>query len=173
MNPSRYSLKCLVSTEGSYYRPGGTMRTCVNCGSAINPDDVFCTNCGAELTPVGNQPSPERGFAETRREAARPGPAAAVMAPPRPYEERLRPPAPSAPTASTRSGETVEQRYARQTRNATVFIAIIVAIFTVLTVAGVIWTATNISRINSQLNGDNNLFSNTNCESQGGSNPNC
>ena len=152
------------------------MRTCVNCGSAITPDDVFCTNCGTELTPVGNQPSPERGFAETRREAASPRPTAAVMAPPRPYEELPRPSAPPAPparTASSRSGETVEQRYARQTRNATVFIAIIVGIFTVLTVAGVIWTATNISRVDSQLNGDNNLFSNSNCESQGGSNPNC
>ena len=95
------------------------------------------------------------------------------MTPPRPHEERPRPPTPSAPPVSIRSGETVEQRYARQTRNATVFIAIIVGIFTVLTVAGVIWTATNISRVDSQLNGDNNLFSNTNCESQGGSNPNC
>ena len=60
-----------------------------------------------------------------------------------------------------------------RSRNATVFIAVIVGIFTVLTVAGVIWTATNISRVDSQLNGDNNLFSNSNCESQGGSNPNC
>jgi hypothetical protein len=95
------------------------------------------------------------------------------MAPPRPYEELPRPSTPPARTASSRSGETVEQRYARQTRNATVFIAVIVGIFTVLTVAGVIWTATNISRVDSQLNGDNNLFSNSNCESQGGSNPNC
>lgn len=156
------------------------MRTCFNCGSAVALDDVFCPNCGAEQTPAANRMSPERGLAETRREAAAPrpaaaegptGPVSAVMAPPRPY-----PPAsavPAAPAASARSGETIEQRYARQTRNATVFIAVIVGIFTVLTVVGVIWTATNISRINSQLNGNNNLFGNTNCQSQGGSNPNC
>jgi len=75
-------------------------------------------------------------------------------------------------TASTRAGETIEQKYLRQTRTATVFIAIIVAIVTVIALVGVIWTVTNISNLNSQLNGNGGTNS-SNCESQGGTNPNC
>ena len=58
----------------------------------------------------------------------------------------------------------------RQTRNATVFIAVIVGIVTIIALVGIIWTATSISRLNSQLSGSN--VSNSTCESQGGSNPN-
>lgn len=75
-------------------------------------------------------------------------------------------------TASTRAGETVEQKYMRQTRNATVFIAIIVGIVTVISLVGIIWTATTISKLNSQLNGTNGLSS-SNCQSQGGTDPSC
>ena len=78
----------------------------------------------------------------------------------------------SAPlTTSNRADETVEQKYMRQTRNATVFIAVIVGIVTIIALVGIIWTATSISRLNSQLNGGN--VSNSTCESQGGTNPNC
>lgn len=57
-------------------------------------------------------------------------------------------PAPvSALNASTRTGETLEQRYLRQTRNATVFIAVIVGIVTVIVPVGVIWTATTVSEL--------------------------
>jgi hypothetical protein len=73
--------------------------------------------------------------------------------------------------ASSRAGETLEQKYLRQTRTATVFIAVIVGIFTALAVIGVIWSATTVARLNSQLNGINGITSN--CQSQGGTNPNC
>ena len=39
-----------------------------------------------------------------------------------------------------------------------------------IALVGVIWTATNIARLNSQLNGVNGL---SNCQSQGGTNPDC
>jgi cobalamin biosynthesis Mg chelatase CobN len=77
---------------------------------------------------------------------------------------------PALGTASTRGDETIEQKYLRQTRTATVFIAIIVGIVTVIALIGVIWTATTISKLNSQLNGVSNT---SDCESQGGTNPNC
>ena len=61
----------------------------------------------------------------------------------------------------------------RQTSSAAVFIAVIVGIVTVIALVGAIWTATAISKLNSQINGGNVLFNNSNCESQGGTNPNC
>jgi hypothetical protein len=60
----------------------------------------------------------------------------------------------------------------RHTRNATVFIAVIVGIFTTLVIIGTIWTVTTVSRLNSDLNGVN-LGSNSSCLSQGGTNPDC
>jgi hypothetical protein len=48
-----------------------------------------------------------------------------------------------------------------------------VGIATVIVLVGVIWSATTISKLNSQLNGSNDLFNNSNCESQGGTNPDC
>jgi hypothetical protein len=87
--------------------------------------------------------------------------------------------------ASTRSAmhtvpagaqETTELKYLRHTRNATVFIAVIVGIFTALAVIGVIWTAVNVARLNSEVNGVSNGINssfNSNCESQGGTNPDC
>lgn len=80
---------------------------------------------------------------------------------------------PAPGTASTRASETTEQKYLRQIRNATVFIAIIVGIVTVIALVGVIWTATTIGKMNSQLNGINGGSNSSNCESQGGTNPNC
>jgi cobalamin biosynthesis Mg chelatase CobN len=158
------------------------MRTCSTCGSKVELNDAFCPNCGTGVAPARNQVSPEPGassanaggFAQPATVTAGAGFEAAtqssVMAPPRPAQPP-RPPAP--PAASARAGETTEQRYLRQTRNATVFIAVIVGIVTVLVLIGVIWTATNIARLNSDLNNGTNLFNNSNCESQGGSNPNC
>jgi hypothetical protein len=79
---------------------------------------------------------------------------------------------PASSAAPARAGETIEQKYMRHTRNATVFIAIIVGIFTTLVIIGTIWTATAVSRLNSDLNGVN-LGSNSSCLSQGGTNPDC
>jgi hypothetical protein len=61
----------------------------------------------------------------------------------------------------------------RHTRNATVFIAVIVGIFTTLVIIGTIWTVTTVSRLNSDLNGVNLGNSNSSCLSQGGTNPDC
>jgi hypothetical protein len=63
----------------------------------------------------------------------------------------------------------------RHTRNATVFIAVIVGIFTTLVIIGTIWTVTTVSRLNSDLNGVNlgNSNGNSSCLSQGGTNPDC
>jgi hypothetical protein len=158
------------------------MRTCSNCGSKTELNDAFCPNCGSGLAPAKNQFGPELGagaatvggFAQpvTVMAGARPDTAtqSSVMAPARPAQP---PRASASPATPARAGETIEQRYMRQTRNATVFIAIIVGIFTVLTLIGVIWTATNVARLNSDLNNGTNLFSNSNCESQGGTNQDC
>jgi hypothetical protein len=87
--------------------------------------------------------------------------------------------------ASTRSStraaagtglETTELKYMRQTRNATVFIAVIVGIFTAIAVIGVIWTAVTVSKLNSEVNGFSNGVNssfNSNCASQGGTDTNC
>jgi hypothetical protein len=74
--------------------------------------------------------------------------------------------------ALLRAGETIEQKYMRQTRSATVFIAVIVGIFSALALIGVIWTAPNVARLDSQLTGIPSV-NNSNCLSQGGTNPDC
>jgi cobalamin biosynthesis Mg chelatase CobN len=165
------------------------MRICSNCRSEIAPDDVFCTGCGARNPPSEDQVSLERaagyaaadGFsapatatvgtafqATTERASAYDAPGA---------QAARRPNSAAAPSgvlapgvAPTRAHETLEQRYMRQTRNATVFIAVIVGIVTVIALVGVIWTSTTIARINSELNGVNGL---SNCQSEGGTNPDC
>jgi cobalamin biosynthesis Mg chelatase CobN len=171
------------------------MRTCSNCGSEIGFDDVFCSNCGTEHAPLENRVSPEHGsrpaaadgFTESATAAVGPRPEAATHhveaydAQPKSARdvagtasvprEQAKPP--TLISASTPAGETLEHRYQRQTRNATVFIAVIVGIATVIVLVGVIWSATTISKLNSQLNGSNDLFNNSNCESQGGTNPDC
>jgi hypothetical protein len=81
--------------------------------------------------------------------------------------------APPAAAPAAQAAETVEQKYLRQNRNATVFIAIIVGIFTAISLIGVIWTATTIAHLDSELNGTFSGVTNSNCLSQGGSNPNC
>lgn len=171
------------------------MRTCSNCGSELGASDVFCSNCGTRQ----DQANPERGFPAatvggfgdpaataagttlevvTEREAG----TVSVFPQPPPGQDggsqrpnSAGPPggvfAPAPSTASIRAGETIEQKYMRQTRNATVFIAVIVGIVTIIALVGIIWTATSISKLNSQLNGGN--VSNSTCESQGGTNPNC
>lgn len=174
------------------------MRICSNCRSEIGPGDVFCTGCGARKGPLEDEISlghgPGYAAADGFRDSATaavgtafgatteragvydaPGPSAraagtasgpGVHAAQQPNSSGLLAPG----TPSTRAHETVEQRYLRQTRNATVFIAVIVGIVTVIALVGVIWTATNIARLNSQLNGVNGL---SNCQSQGGTNPDC
>ena len=167
------------------------MRTCANCGTAIELDDVFCTNCGAGQAPPENRVSPGFGSPSAATDGvvpATPGagttqrtglfgaplelsPAAGTATA---LRERPQLPTPiNAVNASPRPGETLDQRYLRHTRNATVFIAVIVGIFTAIALIGVIWTATTISKLDSQLNGVNNVFGNNNCQSQGGTNPNC
>jgi cobalamin biosynthesis Mg chelatase CobN len=155
------------------------MRACPNCRSEFGVSDVFCTNCGTRQDPLANQGSPERaGVRDAQRQPAR-GVVTAPAAekPPGQPHWTQEPnfasmpsgvPAPS--TAPIRAAETLEQKYLRHTRNATVFIAIIVGIVTVLTLVGVIWTATNISKLNSEINGVNNI---SNCESLGGTNSSC
>jgi cobalamin biosynthesis Mg chelatase CobN len=171
------------------------MRTCSSCGSEIGLEDVFCSNCGTEHAPLENQASPEPGSRSAAADGSAESGTAAVGtrleaatqhveaydAPGEPIREVMgtasapeeRPKLPTPINASTPGGETLERRYLRQTRNATVFIAVIVGIATVIALVGVIWTATTISKLNSQLNGGNDLFNNSNCESQGGTNPNC
>jgi cobalamin biosynthesis Mg chelatase CobN len=113
-------------------------------------------------------------------------PAAAAVSTASPVQD---PPGPDAAQeayfASTRSStggvpgtglETPELKYMRQTRNATVFIAVIVGVFTAIAVIGVIWTAVTVSKLNSEVNGFNNGVNssfNSNCASQGGTNTNC
>jgi hypothetical protein len=188
------------------------MRSCVNCGHALGPDDAFCTGCGAgQSTPAG-QAGPGTGFRPAnagpegppiapvaaglaaaagstvaRGAPVRPaggagtagpanGPAGqagpTVQAPQPPATMRVGAP-PAAAPAAAQAAETIEQKYLRQTRNATVFIAIIVGVFTAISLIGVIWTATTIARLDSQLNGTFSGVTNGNCLSQGGSNPNC
>lgn len=113
-------------------------------------------------------PAPEQR-PKLRRDSDRYLPLSQIMA--SAPEERPKLPAPI--YASTPAGETLEHRYLRQTRNATVFIAVIVGIVTVIALIGIIWTATTISKLDSELSGGNNLFNTSNCQSQGGSNPNC
>lgn len=69
--------------------------------------------------------------------------------------------------------ETVEQKYARQTRNATTFIAWCVAIFTALALIGLILVGVQIAKVNSQLGQLNGGVTNSNCLSQGGTDPSC
>ena len=100
-------------------------------------------------------------------------PAARAAAPaPRAGAPASRAGAPASRAALLRAGETIEQKYMRQTRTATVFIAVVVGIFTALALIGVIWTATNVARLNSQLTGIPGVNSN-NCLSQGGTNSDC
>jgi cobalamin biosynthesis Mg chelatase CobN len=179
------------------------MRTCSNCGSEFGVSDVFCTNCGARQTPMeskgrlehssrsaaaGTFSDPATATVEVATERAgvhdaqrysAPGvgtasasekPAGEAHWPQQPNLAGIPSGLPAPSTASTRAGETLEQKYLRQTRTATVFIAVIVGIVTVIALVGVIWTVTNVSNLNSQINGVNN---NSNCESQGGTNPAC
>lgn len=169
---------------------GGRMRTCSNCGSEIGSGDVFCGNCGTGQAPLGAQGGHEYGsrssaaggFADPATTATGTSLDVATLGAPPGQGHRTQPPnsvvPPSGPIApgiapgiaQNRANETVEQKYLRQTRNATVFIAVIVGIATVITVIGVIWSVVNISKLNSQLNGGN-LYST--CQSQGGTNPSC
>ena len=79
----------------------------------------------------------------------------------------------AAAPAVRRSNEPTEMRYARQTRNATVFIAVCVAVFTVLALVGVIIAGVQISKVNSQLSQLNGGVTSSNCVSQGGTDPSC
>lgn len=82
--------------------------------------------------------------------------------------------APARPSGPPRPPEPPEATYARQTRNATVFVAVCVGIFTVLTLIGVIILGAQAASIKNQLVQINNGGSSTsNCESQGGTNPDC
>jgi hypothetical protein len=68
-----------------------------------------------------------------------------------------------------------EREYLRQIRNATVTVAVIVVVFAVLELIGVIVTASELSKLQHDINGVNSSLYNSgsNCESQGGTNPLC
>ncbi len=84
-------------------------------------------------------------------------------------------PVAAAVAAPVHAGETKEAAYARQTRNATTFIAVCVGIFTALALIGLIVIGAQAASIKNQLEQINNNggTSTSNCESQGGTNPNC
>jgi cobalamin biosynthesis Mg chelatase CobN len=171
------------------------MSTCSTCGSEIAADDVFCPNCGTRQAlsenRIGSQDGSRSAAAGGSAEPAAvavgtaiaatapragalgaPGePSWGVMAAAPAPEDRPGPPIPT--NASALAGETLEHRYLRQTRNATVFIAVIVGIVTVIALIGIIWTATTISKLDSELDGSSNLFNTSNCQSQGGTDPSC
>lgn len=66
--------------------------------------------------------------------------------------------------------------YAGQNRNATVFVAVCVGIFTALALIGLIVVGAPAASIKNQLeqiNNNNNGGTSTNCQSLGGTNPNC
>jgi hypothetical protein len=65
------------------------------------------------------------------------------------------------------------ERYARQTRNATVFLAWVVGILVALNLAAVILVGVQLSKIAQNQTGTTNTSVNSNCLSQGGSDPNC
>lgn len=69
-------------------------------------------------------------------------------------------------------GETPEQRYARQTRTAVVFIAWVVGVVVVLTLIFGIIAGVQLGKIQNELNNSGSA-TNSNCLSQGGTNPNC
>ncbi len=48
------------------------------------------------------------------------------------------------------------------------FIAVIVGIFTALVLIAGIWTAVNVARLNSEMNGFSSGINSSNCASQGG-----
>lgn len=174
------------------------MRACSNCGSEIGSGDVYCGNCGIGQTPLGardgslaygSRPAPAGGFPDQATAATRtslnvvtdyvgdgqqgpPPPSSAVPLDPVAPSNPVVPPGGLGTTGivPNRANETVEQKYMRQTRNATVFIAVVVGIFTTLAVIGTIWTVVHVSQVNSQLNGTS-IYSN--CESQGGTNSSC
>jgi hypothetical protein len=70
------------------------------------------------------------------------------------------------------AGETPEQRYARQTRTAVVFIAWVVAVVVVLTLIFGIIAGVQLGKIQNELNNGGST-TNSDCLSQGGTNPNC
>jgi hypothetical protein len=75
------------------------------------------------------------------------------------------------------ANEPVLERYARQTRNATVTLAWIVGVLAAISLIGAIVTAAAINNLNNQLqnaiNGGGGTTSNSNCVSQGGTDPTC
>lgn len=89
------------------------------------------------------------------------------------YSRRTQATFPSA-GAAARQPETPELRYMRQTRNATVFIAVVVGVVCVLSLAGLIIAGVQLSSVRSQLNNLNGTTTNSSsCASQGGTDPSC
>ena len=83
---------------------------------------------------------------------------------------------PAAGAAGVAAGQpgTLELTYMRQTRNATVFIAVVVGVVCVLSLAGLIIAAVQLNSVRSQLNNLNGTTTNSSsCASQGGTDPSC
>ncbi|HEY2577584.1 MAG TPA: hypothetical protein VGI74_14855 [Streptosporangiaceae bacterium] len=89
------------------------------------------------------------------------------------YFDSTRDPVPAGSATLTRTPETPELKYMRQTRNACVFIAVIVGIFTTLTLIGVIWGVVTLNTLHNDLNNGVSNLGNSNCSSVGGTDPSC
>jgi hypothetical protein len=156
------------------------MSGCVNCGFEIAPGDAFCAGCGSAQPAPVTQAAPAwaaRAAGAAGRTTTGQGANGAVAAGP-----GYQPPggdgggpeprfARSSPPVLARSD--LELKYMRQTRTACVFIAVIVGIFTALLVVGTIWGVVRYNNLQNQLNNGLNNLGNSNCSSQGGTNPNC
>lgn len=148
---------------GAHSAPGHAAGGARAAGPAGEPPDTEGNIQQPPVTSTGAAASAPRAAAPPARAAA-PAPRAAT-----PGSRTATHPSRA---ALIRAGETLEQKYMRQTRSATVFIAVVVGIFTALALIGVIWTATNVARLDSQLTGIPSVNTN-NCLSQGGTNPDC
>jgi hypothetical protein len=176
------------TTPGDVFCAGcGTSQPAPGVRGSPGQDSRRATAAGFAGTPTvtagagfGSPAGETRAHAEPGQTLGGAGAAATGDEPPGRDQEAQQPhfagtngvaPAPNAP--QPRAGETIEQKYMRQTRNATVFIAVIVAIFTTIALIGAIITAVNVAKLNSQLNNFNGSGSTSNCVSQGGTNPDC
>lgn len=177
------------------------MRSCTNCGYQMAPDDTFCAGCGsAQPTPMAaaTVPAWARPEAAAASATAEPGTsqrtdgaaasAPTVTVPPvnttggsqtwanaaqESYFDGPRGGGPAGARVPPQAREPIELRYMRQTRTACVFIAVMVAIYSALLAIGIIVTIVKVNSLDNALNNGVSNLGNSNCLSQGGSNPNC
>jgi hypothetical protein len=159
------------------------MSDCTDCGYAMAAGDAFCAGCGhaqpaaAPITvpawarpepatvgaTTGTSPGQNTGGAPATGSGYHPAPAGGAPGA-----------APAALSMPRRADEGVQLKYMRQTRTACVFIAVMVAIYSALLLIGVIYTLVEVNSVENSLNnGFGNLGTSSNCQSQGGTNPDC